>query len=370
MDRTLFFTLLAYTFALLLLYLLFLILAPFLSTLVWASAIGIITFPLFEKVLERCRGRRNAASGLMTLLVCLVLVLPLVGLIFTLSQEVAQAYQYLERATAGAGGMPTFDTILRQPWLSALVAKVKPLVGSLNLDLDKVLLPTAKQGASHLLNYLTGIAKNFIGFLMKLFMMLIILFFVYRDGPGYVRAFWEVIVLREGLKQNIFQTLERVLGAIMYGVVLTCLVQGALGGLGFWVAGLPSPLLFGTLMAICAIIPVVGTALIWVPGALFLLVQGEILKGVLLIAWCVIAVSSIDNVIRPLFISGKAKLPILLVALGGLGGLVTMGITGIVAGPVILALFQVFFESLRRDNGVVPVGTAPDGTRPPRAPVP
>jgi len=369
MDRSLFFTLLAYTFALLLLYLLYLVLAPFLGTLVWAVSIGIITFPLYRRLLTRLGGRKNSAAALLTLAVLLVLVLPLVGLIFTLSQELAQAYQYLENATAGSGGIFSLEGILRHRWIAPVVEWVKPLVGSFNFDLEKVLIPTAKQGAAHLLNYLTGIAKNFVGFLFKLFMMLIVLFFVYRDGAAFMRRFWQIISLREGLRQSIFDTLERVLGAVIYGIVLTCLVQGALGGLGFWVAGLPSPLLFGTLMAVCAIIPVVGTALIWLPGALYLLVQGEVLNGVLLIAWGVVAVSSIDNVIRPIFISGRAKLPILLVAIGGLGGLVAMGITGIIAGPVILALFQVFFESLAPEEGEGGVAP-PAGTRPPQAPVP
>jgi predicted PurR-regulated permease PerM len=133
----------------------------------------------------------------------------------------------------------------------------------------------------------------------------------------------------------------------MYGVILTCLVQGTLGGLGFWVAGLPSPFLFGTLMAICAPIPLIGTALVWLPGAIYLLMQGQMLHGLLLIAWGVLVVSSIDNIIRPLFISGKAKLPILVIVFGVLGGIWAFGLSGVVAGPVILAIIMVFFDACR-----------------------
>jgi len=143
-----------------------------------------------------------------------------------------------------------------------------------------------------------------------------------------------------------------VLGAVMYGIVLTCLVQGTLGGLGFWVAGLPSPILFGALMAICALIPIIGTALIWLPGALYLLMHGQTMYALLLIAWGVVVVSGIDNIIRPLFISGIAKLHILIIVLGVLGGILAFGITGVVAGPVILALVLVFFEESRQETAL------------------
>ena len=346
MDRTLFNTLLAYTFTLFMLYLLFTILSPFLAVLVWAGAIGIISYPLYEKLLKRCHGREIIASLLMTTAFVLALVVPLVGLIFALSREAALAYQYLESVTAGSSGS-AMSNILQHPMITPLLELITPLTSSLNLDLDAMMLPAVKQGISYMLNYSTGVVKNFLGVLIKLVLMVITLFFIYKDGIHFLRRFWLVIALKESLRTAIVETTTRVLGAVMYGVVLTCLVQGALGGLGFWIAGLPSPLLFGTLMAICAPIPFIGTALIWLPGALYLLAQGKILHGVLLITWGVLVVSSIDNVIRPLFISGRAKLPILVIALGVLGGFLAFGLSGIVAGPVILALFLVFFEVYR-----------------------
>lgn len=348
MDRTLFTTLLAYGFAMLLMYLLFTILSPFLATLTWALAIGVITYPLYERFLKRCNGRETTAAGLMTLAVVVALILPLIGLIFILSQEAALAYQYLG-GTNGAH-LPALEDILRHPSVAPWLEAVRPLTSSMNLELDAMLLPAVKKMLSGLLGYSSGIIKDFLGFLIKLILMVISLFFVYRDGMHFMGRFWLVVAIGEGLKSTITGTIARVLKAVMYGIGLTCLVQGTLGGLGFWGAGLPSPILFGALMAVCALVPLVGTALVWLPGALYLLVQGEILKGVLLIVWGVLVVSSIDNVIRPLFISGKAKLPILLIALGVLGGILAFGITGVVAGPVILALCTVFFEACREDT--------------------
>lgn len=352
MDRTLFTTLLAYTFVLLMCYLLFIVLAPFLASMVWAGAIGALSYPLYEKLLTRSHNRETLASLLMTFLVILALVLPLVGLIFTLAQETTQAYQYLEGITSNSSGI-AIENILRHPLIAPWLEKIRPLTGSLHVDPAGMLLPAIKKGVGSLLNYSTGIIGNFIGFLFKLALMLVTLFFIYRDGRHFMGRFWLVTGIRENLRTSIAETTTRVLGAVMYGILLTCLMQGTLGGLGFWVAGLPSPILFGILMTICAPIPVVGTSLIWLPGAIYLLVQGQTLRGVLLIVWGLFVVSSIDNIVRPMFISGKAKLPMLVVIFGALGGLLAFGLTGVVAGPVILALFLVLFESYRGEDTAI-----------------
>lgn len=348
MDRTLFNTLLAYTFTLFMLYLLFTILSPFLAALVWAGAIGTISYPLYEKLLKHCHNREITASLLMTTAIALAFIVPLIGLIFTLSREAALAYQYLESVTSGSSGN-AMSNILQHPTVAPWLEMITPLTSSLNLELDAMMLPAVKKGIAYMLNYSTGVVKNFLGVLIKLVLMVITLFFIYRDGVHFLQRFWQVVALKENLRATIVATTTRVLGAVMYGIVLTCMVQGTLGGLGFWIAGLPSPLLFGVLMAICAPIPFIGTALIWLPGALYLLMQGQTVHGVLLITWGVLVVSSIDNFIRPLFISGKAKLPILVIFLGVLGGLLAFGLAGIVAGPVILALFLVFFEVYRQE---------------------
>ncbi|OGT99460.1 MAG: AI-2E family transporter [Geobacteraceae bacterium GWB2_52_12] len=341
MNRTLFSTLLVYTFTLLLIYLLFTILSPFLAILVWAGAIGSITHPIYESFLVRCRGRENCAAALMTTAVVLSLILPLVAVISTLSREAALAYTFLESSDLTTGGF------LQHPAISIWLDKFSPMTGIINIDLDAIFLSAIKNVVGSMLNYSTGIVKNFLGFLIKLVLMVITLFFIYRDGARFLERFWEVAGLGFKLQSTIVETISRVLGAVMYGIILTCMVQGMLGGLGFWVAGLPSPMLFGTLMAICAPIPLVGTALVWLPGVIYLLLQGHTLTGILLIAWCVLVVSSIDNIIRPLFISGRAKLHILIIVFGVFGGLMAFGITGVVAGPVILALFLVFFEVYR-----------------------
>lgn len=353
MDRTLFKTMLAFGGAVLFLYLLYAILSPFLALMVWAGAIGSVTYPLYQRLLDRCRQREIICAALMTTAVTLALVLPMIGMMIALSHEVAIAYHYLERLTAGSDGM-TLDRLLQHPLLAPLLDRLQPLIAPLNLELDTLLLPTLKQGLSVMLNYSTGVVKNLFGFVLKMVLLVITLFFLYKDGAYFMRRCWQLLEFSPQLQARIVDTVGRVLRAVMYGVILTCMVQGTLGGLAFWATGLPSPLLFGTLMAFCAPIPFVGTALIWLPGAIYLLTQGQTTAGIALILWGALVVSSIDNVLRPLFISTNAKLPILLIVFGVLGGFLAFGLSGVVAGPLVLAMVLVFLDAYRADSILPP----------------
>lgn len=343
MDRKVFWALIAYTFALLLLYLLFLLLAPFQTALVWAAVIGIATFPLYERLRDRFRGLDGAASAAMTLLVLLVFILPTVGLVAMLAGEASDTYRVLESA-AQSGKVPGFDAIRVHPSVAPSIARGESLLRSFNVDLGTDLLPAAKQAVSTLLGFASGILKNVFISLLNLVLMLAILFFIYRDGSRFQEEFWSVIPLPVADKMVLKENLSRVLTASVLGILGTCLVQGFLGGIGFWIGGLPSPVLFGSLMAIAGLVPFVGTAMFWLPGGIYLLLAGKTAKGIFLLAWGVFVVGSVDNVIRPLLIGGKAELPFSLMALGAIGGLAAFGLMGIVIGPVVLSLSLVLFR--------------------------
>jgi predicted PurR-regulated permease PerM len=342
MDPKAFWALIAYTFALLFLYLLFRLLSPFGTSLVWAGVIGIATFPLYERVRDRFRGREGAASAAMTLLVLLVFVLPTVGLVVLLAGEAADTYRILEAAT-GSGRIPGFDAIRAHPFFAPWIARGESLLRSFNVDLGADLLPAAKQAVSTLLGFASGLLKNVFISLFHLVLMLVILFFIYRDGRRIQEEFWAVIPIPGEDKKALKENLSRVLTACVIGILGTCLVQGLLGGIGFWIGGLPSPVLFGSLMAIAALIPFVGTALFWIPGGVYLLLAGKTAKGIFLLAWGALVVGSADNVIRPLLIGGKADLPVSLMALGAIGGFAAFGLMGVVIGPVLLSLSLLLF---------------------------
>lgn len=360
MDRRLFFTLMNFFFLLGSLYLVYRILAPFLDTLGWAGVVGIATYPLYRRLRKHVPGRGTVAAAIMTTLVILTLVVPFVLFIFILGGEVSIVYQKLEKLTA-ADGSSILGSLAHHPVIQPFLDKVTPLLNMLDLEVGTTLLPALKNLATFLLGYSTAILKNFFIMIIKLILMVITLFFLYRDGEAFLRRFLSVLPLDATESDVLLDTVKRVLSAVLYGILLTCLIQGTLGGIGFWFSGLPSPLLFGALMSVSALIPVVGTALIWLPGALWLIAEGDVVMGIVLLAWGMFVVGMIDNLLRPFFISERAHLPLFIIALGVLGGVFAFGPLGVVTGPIILALFLAVFEIYSRrvfpGNTVVPASS-------------
>lgn len=348
MDRGHFFALLGFLAVALMLYLVYAIVAPFLAPLGWAAVIGVLTFPLYRKLRAGVGGRELLAAGIMTPAVVITLVVPVVGLTFFIIQEATLAYQFLERVAAD-GGEAVLAKIRAHHLIHPWITRIEAYTGPLSLEIDTTFLPEVKEVAAKILGYSKEAVKNAFLFILKIILMVIALFFIYLDGERVQRRVLAIIPLTEQHKIELTDTVRRVLTAVMFGVFLTCLVQGALGGIGLLVAGIPSPVLFGAIMAVCALIPVVGTALIWLPAAIYLLLNGQIVQGVGLMIWGFAVVSSIDNVIRPFFISGKAKLPVLVIAIGGLGGLASFGLLGAVIGPLVLALFLALFDMYQEE---------------------
>jgi predicted PurR-regulated permease PerM len=206
------------------------------------------------------------------------------------------------------------------------------------VEVKPILLSAMQSASAMAVNASKAVLINTLAFTIKFFFMVALLFFLFRDGESMVTRFWEMVPLKQEDKAILASTVDRVVSAVLYGIVLTCVVQGTLGGIGFALAGLPSSVFFGAVMIVCSFIPIIGAALIWIPAALYLLFTGEVGSGLFLVIWCTVMVSSIDNVIRPFFISGKAKIPLLVILLGVLGGLATMGFLGVIVGPLVLAI--------------------------------
>jgi len=336
-DGSLVASLLIWSVLLAFLALIYVIMAPFMTSLGWALIIGIATFPLYRRLRSRLGGNDTKAALVMMLGVVLTIIVPLSGLIYLLSLEIPATYTVLERLASG-GARDLLTGIVNHPVVAPWLARLQPFFGQVDLTVTDSVLPAVKQGLGFILGYTTEILKNSLMQIFKVVVMIVILTFVYRDGERIRDSLRQVIPLTDPEWELLTGTLDRVISAVLFGVFFTCVVQGTLGGIGFWFTGLPTPILFGVLMAGCAIIPAVGTALIWVPGAIALFLQGETVYGIIMLGWGAGVVGSIDNVIRPIFISGRGHIPILVTALGGLGGLIAFGLIGLVTGPILLSI--------------------------------
>jgi predicted PurR-regulated permease PerM len=335
MDRKVFFALVNFGALVALLALVLYLLRPFLSSLAWAAVIALATYPMHRWFLKLTRGRVVVAAVFSTLVVILTVVVPLLVMAILFVGEAANVLAYLQQAAA-QGHIPGRAEFLANPVVAHILEKVEPYLQG--VDFKPILLAAMKTGSTLVVSLSKGLLVNTFAFIAKLFVMLAVLFFAFRDGAAISAALWDVVPLKPADKAILLSTVKRVVSAVMYGVVLTCVVQGILGGIGFAIAGLPSPVFFGALMILCAFIPLIGTALVWVPGVLYLAAAGHYGKAAFLAFWGVAVISSIDNFIRPFFISGKAKIPLLVILLGVLGGLASMGFLGVIVGPLVFAL--------------------------------
>jgi len=336
----------------LLAYLVYQLARPFLAAIGVGVVLTVITFPLYERLRRKLAGRDGAAATLMVLLVLLLLVIPAVGLIGALGQQATDVYGWIEK-TAGQGNpaqqmLGKLDAYRGQGLLGRLVEWIRPQIAAFAADAEHTVPAAMKKVIGTVTGMLTSILANALAFLVNLILALMAMGIFYVQGEHLLGEVAALVPLPPDRSRELFSRLGTVTKAVVKGVGLTCVAQGALGGLGFLVVGLPSPLLFGTVMAFTGLIPVVGTAIVWVPAVLYLVFTGQTAWAVGLLLWCALVVGNADNVLRPLLIGGKAGMPLPLLIVGILGGLFAYGLMGLILGPLILTvLLFVLAESHR-----------------------
>lgn len=332
-----------------LLLLAFLILQPFLVPVTWAGILVYVTWPLYLRMRQRLRGRPNFSALLMTLFLSLVLILPVVWVLLLMRSELALGYQKI-MAQLNQGHIELSPEIRQIPWLGE---RLSAFFDKLNAD------PAAFQAqikswnewvVAHATNLVGGVGRN----VAKLGFALLTAFFFYRDGEAVMVQTREVLQGMLGPRvQGYVQAIGATTRAVVYGIVLTALAQGILAGVGYAAAGVASPVFLGAVTTIVAMIPF-GTPFAWGSVAIWLLVQGHLWPAVGLTLWCVLVVSWVDNIIRPLVISSATKIPFLLVMFGVLGGLGAFGMVGLFLGPVVLAVmvavWREWLENAREEH--------------------
>jgi predicted PurR-regulated permease PerM len=326
----------------LLAYVVWRIVEPLWRPLVWAVLLGSLLAPLNARLSDKLGGRARLASGITTLLAVLLFLLPVAVLAGAVAAQSAQLLGQLN-AQAPQMNAASLDLasipLLERPlaWVgSHTTVTVEQLQGWLIEAAKRALQSLASSGG----NFVLGALGTVVSFALMLF----VLFFVLRDGPALAQKVLRMLPIEERRRSRLWLHLVDVTRAVFIGIGLTALVQGVLLGVGFWIAGLPSPLVFGVLGALCALIPLVGTALVWIPGVAFLAVQGDYGHAIFLTAWSLALVGSVDNVLRPMLISGRSELPTLAVFIGVMGGLSAFGFIGLFLGPIVLGLLVALFR--------------------------
>jgi predicted PurR-regulated permease PerM len=325
-------------------YLLYQILSPFLSSIIWAILLAIVFYPLFQKLQQLMKKREILSALIMTLLVLIVIVLPFTLLLASLASEVVDVYHRVEEMIKTGQLQSYLERIKEIPILQWILGKVSQHIDFSPMDPLPFLLKNLKQISTFIFNQTTTLLKGFSSFIAGFFFTLLSLYYLFKDGSHLFERLKEIVPLPSRERDLLLQRVKEMVYATIYGGILIAIIQGCLGGLSFLVLGLPSPIFWGTAMALLSFIPVGGTALIWAPTAVILLIGGAVLKGLILLGLGVFVISMVDNLLRPFFISAKTNIHPLLLFFSVLGGVQAFGLIGLVAGPLIATLFLTMVE--------------------------
>lgn len=318
----------------------FMVLREFLLTLTWALIIAYVVWPLYRRLRQQLKGNATLSAGLMTAMIATAIFLTVFWLVSMLQDELAKAYQILiSGLNQETYTLPDF--IKRIPWLGDTAQQ---WLDRLTDDRAKTMAQFAdwaQQWSGEFAKFLGNIGR----YILKLGVILVTVFFCFRDGDEAVRQLHQGLVRFLGKYQHVYlQAAGQTTRAVVYGLVLAALGQGILAGLGYAVAGVQAPVLLAAVTALLALVPM-GATLVWLPLGIMLLLTGQPWQGMGLLLWGFLAVSTVDNLIRPLVISGAGRIPFLVVLFGVLGGLSTFGAIGLFLGPVILAVLLAVWQA-------------------------
>jgi len=327
----------------------YLVLREFLQTIAWALIVTYVMWPPYRWLRCRLNHRHTLSAAIMAGVISTIILLALYGLADLLQGEIKVAYQaVVSNLKDPAYRLPAF--LAKIPWLGPYLQE----------QFDQLIRDQAGMAAqiSAWAQQWLGAAAQFIGgigqYVLKLCVMLVMLFFCFRDGDQAALQLHQGLVRFLGKYQHVYlEAAGHTTRAVVYGLMLAALGQGILAGVGYAFAGVRAPVLFGAVTALLAMVPM-GATLVWVPLGLGLIASDQLWQGLGLLAWGFMVVSTVDNVIRPLVISGASRVPFLIVMFGVFGGLSAFGPIGLFLGPVILAVllsvWQAWIRQQRQDE--------------------
>jgi long-chain acyl-CoA synthetase len=345
MDKNIYLSIMAAVATTAAVWLFALLAAPVAKPLAWALIIGIATIPYHDRFVRKFPHHPNRAAGLMVLAVTVCFILPAATLIVLIAQNATAWYAEGERLVLGFTAIGT-DTLNHFPF----AAKIFTLKERFGVDISGFGAKLTAAVSAYLLAAAKNTALNLGELLFTLAVALFILFFIYRDGERILSAAINRFASDRDKARYYCSEIRATTTAVTVGTLFTCFVQGITAGLGYFAAGVPAPFLCGALTALAALVPVVGTGIVWVPLAALVAINGAYLKAGLLVLWCVFFVGLADNAIRPLAIGAKSSIPVPAIVLGAIGGVFALGVLGLILGPVLFAILITVWHDVTGDG--------------------
>lgn len=326
--------------------------SPIISPVMWAALISFISAPIYRLINDRLLKKRfpGIASCLTLAAFIIICIAPALYAISGLGNEAAGLGARFSAVFTDLQKHAYDGRITLPKWLPAYVSdSITSFLN--NSDLVKSAAASAAQWVAKFLSTVSGrIIESGSGLLLNILIALILSFFFIRDGGNIITHIKNFVPLSDEEGEYFFSRTGGILNSIVYGIILTVAVQALAGGIGWWFVGLDNPALFGMLMFFFGMFPV-GTAIVWVPGAIYLAAIGDFKNAAILFAWGAMIVGTIDNMLRPVLIratGGGCEIPTVIITMGLFGGMFAWGFLGIFMGPLVLALFVTVCELLRR----------------------
>lgn len=331
---------------------------PFWISLILAGIFASALYPLYDRLLKLTKGRARLSALLACLFVLFLIVIPTGIFLFLLGRQALDVYNgIVQKVQSGAldpylkweQGNIFYDIFQEvQTYFEKSQVLFGTTVDLTNLDLKQSLVGLAKDVSGLLVgqtkNLIAGLGESFLNAILNFFILFFALYYFFKDGHLISNAFMQASPLPAKYNTELLRKFKEMSKAALYGIFLTSIAQGMLGGIGFMIVGIPNALLWGTAMAFFSLVPLVGTSLIWLPASVILLLSGNIFGGIFLFLWGIFLVGTIDNFLRAYLIGNRVKMNPLLAFLAVFGGIGLFGLVGVLFGPLILTLFFTFLH--------------------------
>lgn len=331
----------------------------FLQPIFWAAVLATLFYGLHRRYVRWVGGRKSIGAVLTLLTILVIVIAPLLAVIAAAAQEAIAVYERLD-----AGGFEVQDLFGRLESYLPIVSDYAEQFGSSLEQLREGLSNAAVAVSRFIGSQALAVGQGAARFTLLLFLMLYILFFFLRDGERLVDTLIAFLPLGDDRERELLTKFAEVSRATIKGTLVVAVVQGALGGILFWILGIGAPVFWGVVMTLLSLLPAVGTVIIWLPAAIYLLATGAVVKGLILLAVGTLLIGLVDNVLRPILVGRDTKMPDFLILLATLGGLAVFGLSGFVIGPLIAAFFLAVWQMFRKSFDQMDDDVAADARRP------
>lgn len=322
-------------------YLLYILMEPFVHSIILACVFTAISFPFYRKCLALTSGRRIPAALIVLLVIALLVTVLIAVFVAGLVPQTKSSIAAVNKWLGGAHLSDTLNTYL-EPLLNSIQQHFPELQLSLQ-DIREEITGFSTRMGQYVIGRASSLVGNTLMFFAHSLLILLVMFFLFIDGESLLSRMAYLFPMKPEQTAVVIESLRRMSRAVLVGGFSVAVLQGIAGGIGLAIVGIP-PLFWGSVMAFAALVPVFGTGLVWVPSVIYLLIMSEVQSAIFLAVWCGIGVTSIDSFLRPVLMRGGARVPLLFLFMAILGGVNVFGMLGLLYGPMILGLVAVMID--------------------------